>query len=84
MAKGYTQMEIIDYFYTFSLVVKLTIIRVLLSIAAIKGWHLEQRDVTNAFIHGDLNEKVHMTHPLGLFTSKSSQVCKLQKSLYGL
>lgn len=81
MAKGYTQMEIINYFYTFSLVAKLTIIRVLLLITAIKGWHLEQRDVNNAFIHGELNEKVHMTHPPGLFTSKSSQVCKLQKSL---
>ncbi|RVW61349.1 Retrovirus-related Pol polyprotein from transposon RE1 [Vitis vinifera] len=48
-------------------------------------WSLHQLDVKNAFLNGDLEEKVYMDIPAGLeTTSNFNKVCRLRKSLYGL
>lgn len=63
VAQGFTQQEGVDYVEKFSLVVKLTSVKLLLSLAAAKGWTLTQMDVSNAFLHGDLDEEIYMSLP---------------------
>jgi len=63
---------------------KLTTVRVLIALATAKNWPLHQLDINNAFLHGHIDEEVYMVPPQGYTAAMPGQVCKLQRSLYGL
>ncbi|MCO5563231.1 hypothetical protein L7F22_016868 [Adiantum nelumboides] len=85
VAKGYAQMYGIDYEETFSPVAKMATVRTVIAVAASKGWLLHQMDVKNAFLHGYLQEEVHMEQPQRYEDVKHpGYVCKLKKALYEL
>jgi hypothetical protein len=85
VAKGFHQQPGVDFDETYSLVIKPTMVRTVLSIAISSGWPLRQIDIQNAFLQGTLTEQVFMTQPPGYHhLSYPHHVCKLQKALYGL
>ena len=74
-----------DYHDTFSPVVKLTTIRLVLSLTISKGWQLRQLDVNNVFLQGHFFEDFYMTQPPGFVDRDNpTHICKLKKVIYGL
>ena len=63
IAKGYSQTEGVNFNEVFSLVVKHTSIRVLLSMVAWFDLQLEQLDVKITFLHDELEEQIFMHQP---------------------
>jgi len=82
--RGFEQIKDKDYKHTFSPVAKLITVRVFIALATAKHWPLHQLDINNAFLHGFIDEDVYMLPPEGYATGLPGQVCKLQRSLYGL
>lgn len=83
VARGFTQEYGVNYFETFSPVVRFTSIRLILAMAAQRKMSMRQFDVKTAFLNGTLNEEVYMEQPMG-FNDGTNRVCRLKKGLYGL
>ncbi|KAL2246201.1 UNVERIFIED_CONTAM: Retrovirus-related Pol polyprotein from transposon TNT 1-94 [Sesamum indicum] len=83
IVKGFQQRYGIDFIDVFTPVVKLTTIRLVLSMVATENLELQQMDVKTAFLHGDLEEEIYMVQPEGS-NGDDQQVCRLKKILYGL
>jgi hypothetical protein len=85
VAKGFDQKCGIDYHETFSPIIKPATIRLLLALAVQFDWELRQLDVSNAFLHGILDEEVYMEQPQGFVDPACIDFfCRLHKSIYGL
>ena len=85
VARGFSQVEGVDYEDTFTPVARYTSIRSIISIVAEMGWKIHQMDVKTAFLNGFIQEEVYIEQPQGFEVhGKESHVCRLKKTLYGL
>ncbi|KAI4334908.1 hypothetical protein L6164_013610 [Bauhinia variegata] len=80
IVKGFNQKKGIDYEEIFTLVVKMSSIRVVLGLTASLNLEVEQLDVKTTFLHGDLEEEIYMEQPEG-FAAKGEEnlICRLKK-----
>ncbi|KAL0449202.1 UNVERIFIED_CONTAM: Retrovirus-related Pol polyprotein from transposon TNT 1-94 [Sesamum latifolium] len=60
VAKGFKQKEKINYFDTYSLVARLTIIQVLIALVSVYNLPINQMDVKTAFLYSELEEETYM------------------------
>jgi hypothetical protein len=85
VVKGYAQRAGVDFDEVFVPVARLDSVRVLLAVAAQRGWEVHHLDVKSVFLNGDLIEKVYVSHPPGfVIADKEGEVLRLRKALYGL
>lgn len=84
VASGSIQVQGIDYIETFSLVVKLKSIKLLLALATQHNLEIHQLGIKTIFLNGFLKEDIHMTILEGLPPTRTNKICELHKSLYSL
>ena len=86
VARGDLQKSGVDFVETFAPVVSFSTIRILVAIAASRGYKLMQMDVRSAYLNGKLNETIYMEIPDAFYPDAKSQgkVFRLKRSLYGL
>jgi hypothetical protein len=65
VAKGYSQVEGLDFDETYAPIARLESIRILLAYATYHGFKLYQMDVKSAFLNGPIKEEVYVEKPPG-------------------
>lgn len=80
--KGFAQKRGIEYNEIFAPVVRHTSIRYLLALAVKYNLYIEQMDAITAFLQGDIDTEIYMLQPPSYVYGE--EVCKLNKSIYGL
>ena len=85
VAKGFTQIEGLDFGETYALIARLESIRILLAYATHHDFKVYQMDVESAFLNGPLSELVYLEQLSGFEDPRfPNHVYKLRKALYGL
>jgi hypothetical protein len=83
VAQRFSQRAWVDYFETFSLVVKLSTLRTMFDIAAKRNMHMHSANIETTFLNAYLKEEIDMRQPRGP-KDGTPRVMRLLKSIYGL
>ncbi|CAI7788697.1 unnamed protein product [Closterium sp. NIES-53] len=85
VVRGFSQREGVDFFQNFSPTPKMTTLRVLLHIAAQRGYELHSLDFSTAFLQGSLHEQIWLRRPPSFTSSFPHETqWQLRRPVYGL
>jgi hypothetical protein len=85
VAKGYSQVEGLDFDETYAPVARLDLIRILLAYATYHRFKLYQMDMKSAFLNDPIKEEVYVEQPPDFEDNEyPNHVYKLSKALYVL
>ncbi|CAI7889511.1 unnamed protein product [Closterium sp. NIES-54] len=85
VARGFSQRQGVDYFETFSPTPKMTTLRVLLHVAALRDYELHSLDFSTAFLQGSLHKEIWLRRPPGFTRSfPPGTQWSLWRPVYGL
>lgn len=85
VTNGMDQLDGVDFQETFSPIVKSATICLIVSFVVTNNWELRQLDVSNAFLHGILDDDVFMRQLSGFHDKTNpNHVCRLLKPIYVL
>jgi hypothetical protein len=83
VAQGFSQKFGVDFRETYAPVARMASIRTLIALATKFDMELKGADISQAFLHGKLDETIYMNQPPG-FEDGTDRVCLLRRSIYGL
>ena len=84
VARGFSQIQGVNFDKTFSPVIQRKTIRLLIALAVRNEWVIHHVDVLSAYLNSPLIETVYVEIPDGFNEYGKEKVWKLRKSLYGL
>jgi hypothetical protein len=85
VAKGFSQVEGIDFTDIFSPVVWFEMVHLILVLAVLENWYMSGVDVKTAFLYGELDEELYMEQPEGFkVKGHEHKVLRLLHAIYGL
>ena len=85
MAKGFSQVEGVDYDQTFSPTVRFESIRQMVALETSRSMQMQKMDITTAFLYAPPKEEVYMEQPEGTVKKgDEGKVMRLLKCLNGL
>jgi histone deacetylase 1/2 len=82
-AQGFSRRATVDYYETFSPIVKLITLSTIMAIASERNMHMHSADIETAFLNADLQEEIYTRQPRGA-EDGTPRIMRLLKSIYGL
>ncbi|GMK54928.1 hypothetical protein CspeluHIS016_0115140 [Cutaneotrichosporon spelunceum] len=85
VARGFTQIQGVDYDESYAPVARMSSLRLLFTIAAVHDLELGQVDVEGAYLNGSIEEEIYLAPPAGVkLSDPKADIFRIKGSLYGL
>jgi len=85
VAKGFSQVEGLDFDQVFSPVMRFETVRLMLVLATLENWYITGLNVWSTYLYGKLDKEIYVEQPEGFAVpGQECKVLRLWRALYGL